>query len=107
MPDQPNKIDDKQQPTHSAAKVVIPFDIDLSAIEMKLSYIERRMAAVSGSVKVSGQESMPSRSEAGQSVGDMGTEKQLMMTTMMRMADLLRQINDMVTLIYNTQINNG
>lgn len=46
MPENQQQPGDQSQPTHTAAKVVIPFDIDLSEIEKKLAAIEQRLANV-------------------------------------------------------------
>lgn len=190
MPQDQQQPGDQSQPTHTAAKVVIPFDIDISEIETKLAAIEQRfanvknigesthqeqiktqtskdhdesldasnqsmMASVMRKLVASEQQTINQKEVKADSVqeqltshqspnsndfnvknqfaqqqtknhyddisvnkrfsehptpdrhNDFGTEKQLMMATMMRMSDLLRQINDTVTLIYNTQMNNN
>lgn len=107
MPNPNDNQQEKMQPTHAAAKVVIPFDIDLSEVEIKLSEIERRLASASKAAGVSDQQPQVSSRNADRDSLRDEADKQLMMSTMMRMADLLRQINDVVLLIYNTQANNG
>jgi hypothetical protein len=185
MPETQSQPGDQNQPTHTAAKVVIPFDIDISQIETKLASLEQRIANVknvgivanqeqainqsldkhddavveqkttstmfdkiddtvveqkttstmfdktddAGNEKQSialaildklasieqhivnaqnmgiGQEQSPK--QLNEKANEVGTEKQLMMSTMLRISDLMRQINDTVTLIYNTQLNNN
>ena len=168
MPETQSQPDDQNQSTHTAAKVVIPFDIDISQIETKLASLEQRIANVKNVGIVANQEQAINQSlnkhddtvveqkttstmfdktdDAGnenqsialaildklasieqhivnaQNMGigqeqspkqlnekanEVGTEKQLMMSTMLRISDLMRQINDTVTLIYNTQLNNN
>jgi len=106
MPETQSQPGDQNQPTHTAAKVVIPFDIDISQIETKLASLEQRIANARNVGGATNQEQSVNRSSDDR-VSDMGTEKQLMMTTMLRISDLMRQINDTVTLIYNTQLNNN
>ena len=46
MNDDANKPKQSDQPSHEAAKVVIPFDIDISEIESKLEELERRISKI-------------------------------------------------------------
>lgn len=142
MNDETNKPKQSDQPTHEAAKVVIPFDIDMSAIESKISELERRMSAVfSGKQQQQPerqqehqqepqkpqqqqpqqpqsqpQDVMPDlrsqpmsyspQAQSGGRGGDQGIDENdktlaVMLVTIGRMSDLVRQINDTVLLMYS------
>ncbi|NBW12572.1 MAG: hypothetical protein EBR82_31560 [Caulobacteraceae bacterium] len=145
------------QPSHQAAKVVIPFDIDMSEVESKLAEIERRFEKLNGSNdrqdidkdvdskkehdqpdqitpktdtsikhdqpdqitpkadiadkfertidkfdRIVESSSRQSRSDYATSFSASGIEQSQteMLATLARMADLLRQLNDTVLLIY-------
>lgn len=127
MNDDTNKPKESNKPSHEAAKVVIPFDIDISAIESKLAEIERRMS----NVKVgSAQDQLPRQQDGNANpVGSYQEDQQIqlidiitrnqkedesqkaaMLSSINRMNDLLRQINDVVLLMYSqmmTSRNNG
>jgi hypothetical protein len=129
------------QPSHQAAKVVIPFDIDMSEVESKLAEIERRFEKFNGGKdrqdidkdgdgkkeqdqpdqitpkadiadkfertidkfdRIVESSSRQSRSDYATSFSASGIEQSQteMLATLARMADLLRQLNDTVLLIY-------
>ena len=138
MNDDKTKPGESSRPSHEAAKVVIPFDIDISAIESKLGEIERRVSVITSSRQP--QESQqdpsqqktpddmpdwrnqptqqktpddmpdwrnqpmsytsPSRSDSSSPLED-NENQAVMLATMIRMTDLLRQINDTVILMYS------
>lgn len=134
MNDDKNKPSESSKPSHEAARVVIPFDIDMSAVEAKLGEIERRVSSLNGQ-KPPQQQQQDQRenddeirfisyndiNQAGQyykgssgaSQGQDAEEEKhrtLMLSSINRMNDLLRQINDVVLLIYNQMMsgrNNG
>lgn len=131
MNDDTNNPKESNKPSHEAARVVIPFDIDISAIESKLAEIERRMS----NVKVgSAQDQLPRQQDGNANpVGSYQEDQQIlkqtqlidiitrnqkedesqkaaMLSSINRMNDLLRQINDVVLLMYSqmmTSRNNG
>lgn len=97
--------DNAQQPTHEAARVVIPFDIDVSAAERKIEELERRMKSI---VQVSPQTPNTTIESSRHNAND-GTmsqmEKQMLQVTLMNIYNTLRQINDFVQLIYTENTN--
>ena len=124
------------QPSHQAAKVVIPFDIDMSEVESKLAEIERRFSNIAkpesaqdiretkSAIEADQRQALPevkSAIEAGpqqafvetkaiasQSKFDYGADEKPqteMLATLNRMADLVRQLNDTVLLIYSNLSN--
>jgi len=106
MNDDTNKPKESGLPTHEAAKIVIPFDIDMSQVETKLSEIENRFSKF--------RDNGPSQSTinlnpvgSADSYGSIDSEKSQseMQATLARMSDLLRQINDTVYLIYSNFAN--
>ena len=135
MNDDKTKPGESSKPSHEAAKVVIPFDIDISGIESKLAEIERRVSVITSSrqpqesqqdpsqqktpddvQELKQQESQrydmpdwrnqpmsytsPSRSDSSSPLED-NENQAVMLATMIRMTDLLRQINDTVILMYS------
>lgn len=149
MNDDANKPKQSDQPSHEAAKVVIPFDIDISEIESKLEELERRISKIASFGdsqellnKSILQERSPGNSqeplnksilqesmfEDGDLVRqpllqsrvsyfqanlnnldrDQDGEKNfaVMVNSINRTNDLLRQINDVVLLIYTNMQNN-
>ena len=146
MNDDKTKPGESSKPSHEAAKVVIPFDIDISGIESKLAEIERRVSSITGKMSQDGRQGLEetaagkmspdgrqthqgqagvdsiaadSYEETQQKIRqerliDIEEESQkeeeknqtMMMANFARMNDLLRQINDVVLLIYTTVQNN-
>lgn len=140
MNDKPSNRNEGQ-PSHQAAKIVIPFDIDMSEVESKLAEIERRFEKLNGGNdrqdidkngdgkkehdqpdqitpksdiadkfertidkfdRIVESSSRQSRSDYATSFSASGIEQSQteMLATLARMADLLRQLNDTVLLIY-------
>lgn len=99
--------DNQGQPTHEAQRVVIPFDIDMSAVERKVEALERRIKAFSVTDKSAASgvtiESAPHNVAKGTS----DQERQLLIITIQQMQQTLREIRDLVQLIYTDSINNG
>lgn len=132
-----NKPKESNRPSHEAAKVVIPFDIDMSEIESKISDLERRLTGITSQKQPQqAQQSQQSQSEAYEepsqsrqqqpqqqevmpdwrnqpmsytpsSRGDAANsgedekDKAVLLASIVRMTDLLRQINDTVLLMYS------
>lgn len=135
MNDDKTKPGESSRPSHEAAKVVIPFDIDISGIESKLAEIERRVSVITSSRQPQESQQDPSQRKTPDDVQELKQpesqrydtpERQIqpmsytpqsrsdslsplednenqavMLATMVRMADLLRQINDTVILMYS------
>jgi hypothetical protein len=116
------------QPSHQAAKVVIPFDIDMSEVESKLAEIERRFEKFNGGndrpdqitpksdiadkfdrIVESSSRQPKSDYAASFAAGNAEQSQTEMIATLNRMADLVRQLNDTVLLIYSeiSNRNNG
>lgn len=123
------------QPSHQAAKVVIPFDIDMSEVESKLAEIERRFEKFNGGndrpdqitpksdiadkfertidkfdrIVESSSRQPKSDYAASFAAGNTEQSQTEMIATLNRMADLVRQLNDTVLLIYSeiSNRNNG
>jgi len=99
------------QPSHQAAKVVIPFDIDMSEVESKLAEIEQRFEKFNGGKNRPDQITPKSKSDyaASFAAGNAEQSQTEMIATLNRMADLVRQLNDTVLLIYSeiSNRNNG
>jgi hypothetical protein len=119
MNDQPSKSSEGQ-PSHEAAKIVIPFDIDMSEVEsswLRLSVVLPRLMG-SSQLKKPAKPSQQSRtSNFGQLESpslwrespdrlDISEKFQSeVQATLARMADLIRQLNDTVLLIYSNLSN--
>jgi hypothetical protein len=138
------------QPSHQAAKVVIPFDIDMSEVESKLAEIEQRFEKFNGGKNrqdidkdVDGEKEQDQPDQitpksdiadkfertidkfdrivesssrqpksdyaASFAAGNAEQSQTEMIATLNRMADLVRQLNDTVLLIYSeiSNRNNG
>lgn len=97
--------DNQNQPTHEAARVVIPFDIDMTAVERKVEELERRIKALTVTTqnKSSGPTVETPSSPTGKSDND--RDRQLLMVTIQQMQQTLREINQFVQLIYTESIN--
>ena len=132
MNDDKTKPSESSKPSHEAARVVIPFDIDMSAVETKLAEIERRVSNLRpgttqdlqpkqvqiGNEKPSGsyQEEQQILKETqlidiiARNQKEDESQKAAMLSSINRMNDLLRQINDVVLLMYSQMMtgrNNG
>ena len=111
MNDDANKPKESGLPTHEAAKVVIPFDIDMSEVESKLAEIEQRFEKFNGGKDRPDQITPKSKSDyaASFAAGNAEQSQTEMIATLNRMADLVRQLNDIVLLIYSeiSNRNNG
>lgn len=150
MNEDKTKPGESNRPSHEAAKVVIPFDIDISGIESKLAEIERRVSVITSSRQPQESQQDPSRHKTpddvqelkqpeSQQIGDAKSgssyqedqqilkqtqlidiitrnqkedeaQKTVMLASINRTNDLLRQINDTVLLMYSqmmTSRNNG
>lgn len=148
MNDDKTKPSESNKPSHEAARVVIPFDIDMSAVETKLAEIERRVSNLRPGtiqdlqpkqeridkpddlqdvrpkqVQIGNEKPSGSYQEDQQIVKETQlidiitrnqkedeAQKTAMLSSINRMNDLLRQINDVVLLMYSqmmTSRNNG
>ena len=102
-----DQSDNSNQPTHEAARVVIPFDIDMSIVERKVEEIERRVKALSVTDKSSASEASFQAPQSNASKGTSDQERQLLIITIQQMQQTLREIRDLVQLIYTDSIDNG
>jgi len=95
-----------QQPTHEAARVVIPFDIDMTAVNQKVDELEKRVKAL---VENKSQQGSPVQLQqapaaAGQPIDQ---ERQLVIIAIQNISLMVRDIRDAVQLIQANMINNG
>ena len=99
--------DNQGQPTHEAQRVVIPFDIDMSIVERKVEELERRIKAFSVTDRsaVAGATIQAPPVNTAKDTTDQ--ERQLLIITIQQMQQTLREIRDLVQLIYTDSINNG
>lgn len=99
--------DNQKQPTHEAQRVVIPFDIDMSAVERKVEQLERRIKALSVTDKSTVNSPSIEAPPTNVARGTTDQERQLLVITIQQMQSTLREIRDLVQLIYTDSINNG
>jgi hypothetical protein len=92
-----------QQPTHEAARVVIPFDIDMTIVDRKIEELERRVKAITGGTQINAQ--TPSQQESRNSEQTDIRDRQLLVVTLSNMQNYLRTINDTIQLIQSDLLN--
>ena len=102
---QPN--DNQGQPTHEAQRVVIPFDIDMSIVERKVEELERRIKAFSVTERSAASTTIQAAPTVNAARGTTDQERQMFIITLQQMQQTLRDIKDLVELIYTDSINNG
>lgn len=103
-----NPNDNNQgQPTHEAQRVVIPFDIDMSLVERKVEDLERRLKAFSVTDRSAASGVTVQATPAAKQNGTTDQERQLFIITLQQMQNTLRDIKDLVELIYTDSRNNG
>jgi hypothetical protein len=102
---QPN--DNQGQPTHEAQRVVIPFDIDMSLVERKVEELERRIKAFSVTERSAASTTIQAAPTVNAARGTTDQERQMFIITLQQMQQTLRDIKDLVELIYTDSINNG
>ena len=99
--------DNQGQPTHEAQRVVIPFDIDMSLVERKVEELERRIKAFSVTERSATSTTIQAAPTANAARGTTDQERQMFIITLQQMQQTLRDIKDLVELIYTDSINNG
>lgn len=99
--------DNQGQPTHESQRVVIPFDIDMSLVERKVEELERRIKAFSVTDKSAASGVTIESAPANAAKGTSDQERQLLIITIQHMQNTLRDIKDLVELIYTDSRNNG
>lgn len=95
-----------QQPTHEAARVVIPFDIDMTAVNQKVDELERRVKALveNKSQQGSSVQLQQAQAVAGQPINQ---DQQLALIAIQNISLMVREIRDTVQLIRADLIDNG
>lgn len=99
--------DNQGQPTHEAQRVVIPFDIDMSIVERKVEALERRIKALSVTEMSAASGVTVEAPQANAAKGTSDQERQLLIITIQQMQQTLREIRDLIQLIYTDSISNG
>ena len=102
MNDQPDNSQG-QQPTHEAAKVVIPFDIDMTIVDRKIEELERRVKAITGGTQVGVQ--APSQQTLKNTEQTDVRDRQALVVMLGNMQNYLRTINDTIQLIQSDLLN--
>jgi len=95
-----------QRPTHEAARVVIPFDIDMTAVNQKVDELERRVKAL---VENKSQQGSPVQLQQAQSASaqPIDQERQLVIIAIQNISLMVREIRDTVQIIQANMIDNG
>ena len=95
-----------QQPTHEAARVIIPFDIDMTEVNRKVDELEKRVKALveNKSQQGSSVQLQQAPAVAGQPIDQ---ERQLVIIAIQNISLMVREIRDTVQLIRADMIDNG
>ena len=92
-----------QQPTHEAARVVIPFDIDMTIVDRKVEELERRIRAITGGMQINAQ--APTQQTPKNTEQTDVRDRQLLVVTLSNMQNYLRTIKDTIELIQSDLLN--
>ena len=98
-----------QQPTHEAARVVIPFDIDMTEVNRKVDELERRVKALFENKSQQGSSVQLQQAPAATSTPGQPTsqDQQLAMVAIQNISLMVRDIRDTLQLIRTDLIENG
>ena len=95
-----------QQPTHEAARVVIPFDIDMTAVNQKVDELEKRVKALVENKSQQGS-SVQLQQAPTASAQPIDQDRQLVIIAIQNISLMVREIRDTVQLIQANMIDNG
>lgn len=99
MSDQTSDNQGSPQPTHEAARVVIPFDIDITQIEKKVDDLEKRIARLVSQQAQPGPQATAATPQQDQQEAS-ARDRTMLMLTIQQMYYFLQRINNTVELIY-------
>lgn len=97
--------DNDNRPTHEAARVVIPFDIDLKAVEQKIEQLENRLKTLS-QIPQQAQNASPLE-QAQQTQSHTGNDTRLVVVALNQVSEILMKILDLAELMYLERNGNG